>query len=121
MLDPIDYPPPVFDPEREYKLHFSLWKVWHKDLLTVLEERGSQKRQLYILDQLLTQLEELQKLLESTKKEELSKQSQQLQLVKNDLNAVLINSFAIKKRLLSIDKDVRNNFNFDKMKENLIK
>jgi len=68
VLDPIDYPEKVYSAAEKYKYHYSLWKVWNKDLLQVLERNGSEKRQKYLLDQAIVQLKEMQNSLSDEKK-----------------------------------------------------
>lgn len=61
VLDPIDYPPPTISALERYQYHYSLWKIWYRDLLQNLERRESDKRQRYLLGQAIASLEEMKK------------------------------------------------------------
>jgi hypothetical protein len=71
VLEPEDYPRPHRSAEERYKYHYSLWKVWHKDFLQSVESGGSDKRQLYLFNQTLGQLEEMGKWLAVERRAEL--------------------------------------------------
>ena len=47
VLDPIDYPAAVYSAEEGYRKHYSLWRVWHKELMVSLDEQGIDRRQKY--------------------------------------------------------------------------
>ena len=51
VLEPVDYPEKIYSSLDRYKHHYSLWKVWEKDLIQTIEEDGSDKRQKYLLSQ----------------------------------------------------------------------
>ena len=72
VLDPIDYPPVEHSAWERYKLHYSLWRVWYRDLMTTIDEQGSDKRQRYLMDQMIVQMEEMDKWIVASKKSELS-------------------------------------------------
>lgn len=59
ILEPIDYPSKAQDPTQQYKYHYSLWKVWEKDLLQAFTEVNNDKRQKYLLGQMIEQLEKM--------------------------------------------------------------
>src|SRR3989338_1218458 len=69
ILQPEVYPEKVFDPVKQYKQHYGLWGVWHKDYLSILEDNGSDKRQIYVLTQMAAQLEKMENLLAGEKKQ----------------------------------------------------
>lgn len=61
VLDPIDYPAPSVSPEERYRYHYSLLKVWHRDLIQNIDGRGSDKNQKYLVGRIIAQLEEMKK------------------------------------------------------------
>ena len=62
VLEPEEYPTPAKNPEMSYQQHYSLVKVWYKDLWTALDERGSDKQQKYLLKQIHSHIDEMRKL-----------------------------------------------------------
>ena len=66
VLEPEEYAVKVYTPEQRYRHHYALWKVWNEELLTTIREtesdrreRGADKKQKYLLNQLITQLQEM--------------------------------------------------------------
>ncbi|MCK5178742.1 MAG: hypothetical protein KAR32_04370, partial [Candidatus Omnitrophica bacterium] len=72
VLEPIDYPQKIYSSLERYKHHYSLWRVWDRDLLYVIESDGSDKRQKYLLGQAIEKLERMKDLLVDEKKSELA-------------------------------------------------
>lgn len=112
ILDPEDYPDKPFDPYKEYKYRYSMWNVWYKDYLMATEENTSDKRQSYILGQMVVQLDEMQKLLAAEKQQALEKEKGQLQQVVEDFKtpSPLRNAYIIKSKVMLIDKHIRRDF-----------
>ena len=122
VLEPIDYPKSSYSVPKEYKYHFSLLKVWQTDLLTALQENTSQKRQLYILDQMVAQLEEMKKLMVEEKQKGVSQIVTSLQSIRNDLAqpTPLRNTFVIKKNIETISRQIRKDYNFETIEKSLV-
>ena len=70
ILEPVDYPEKVYSPLDMYKQHYSLWKVWDRDFIQAVESNSSDKRQIYLLEQAVGQLEEMKKALTDEKQAE---------------------------------------------------
>jgi hypothetical protein len=70
ILDPIEYPTAVHNPEKDYSRFYGLWKVWQTELLQELEKNESERRQIYLLDEAITQLNEMKKYLKEDKQKE---------------------------------------------------
>ena len=112
VLDPIDYPEKIYSAEEKYKYHYSLWKVWDKDFLQVLERDGSGKRQKYLLSQSIEQLEEMQILLNDAKQAELKGLIGKLEIVRQnyDKPSSMRNKFSIRSKVERNAKKIRNGF-----------
>ncbi len=122
ILEPIDYPKSSYSVPKDYKYHYSLWKVWHGDLLTALQENESQKRQLDILDQMVAQLEEMKKLMVEEKQKGVVQIIASLQRIRNDLAqpTPFRNTFVIKKNVETIDRQIRKDYNFEMIEKSLL-
>lgn len=122
VLEPIDYPKPEFSASKEYKRHYSLWRIWHNDLMKELQEDESQKRQLYSADQLIIQLTEMQKLLAPEKQQGLTDAISAAQGLRKDLEASsqMRSRFAMKKRLETIAKSINKDYKFEVIEGSLI-
>ena len=112
VLDPIDYPEKIYSAEEKYKHHYSLWKVWNKDLLQVLERDGSGKRQKYLLSQSIEQLEEMRNLINNEKQAEFIELVDQLKNVRQDYEkpSSMRNKFSIRSKIERNAKTIRNSY-----------
>lgn len=81
VLDPIDYPEKIYDPKADYAYRFSLLRVWEKELMAGIDDRASGKRLQYFLNNIIVQLEEMNKLVTEDKKSALTKAIQDFQSV----------------------------------------
>jgi len=112
ILDPIDYPEKVTSSEEKYKHHYSLWKVWNKDLLQNIALDSSEKRQKYLLNQTIEQLEEMKVLLADEKLAELDKLIDGLRKVQliYEKPSAMRSKFSVRKKIELNAKAVRNGF-----------
>jgi len=112
VLDPIEYPEKIYSVEEKYKYHYSLWKVWNKDFLQVLERNGSGKRQKYLLDQSIEQLEEMNILLNDAKQAELKGliDERGIVLQEYDKQSAMRNKFSIRSKVQRNGRKIRNGF-----------
>ena len=112
VLDPIDYPPVEHSALERYKQHYSLWKVWYRDLITVIDEQGSDKRQKYLFDQMIAQMEEMNKWIVPAKKDELSGLIDDLKKTENAFAepALMRNRFIFKSKIESNAKKIQDGF-----------
>ncbi|MCK5012379.1 MAG: hypothetical protein KAS66_01030 [Candidatus Omnitrophica bacterium] len=112
VLEPVDYPQKIYSSLEKYKHHYSLWKVWDRDLLQTIESDGSDKRQKYLLGQALEQLEGMKKLLVDEKKSEfpplIDKLREVEQVYKKPVS--MRNKFSIKKKIERNSREIRNGF-----------
>lgn len=79
ILDPIDYPAKVYDPQADYTYRYSLFRVWEKELTAGIQDRVSAKRLQYLVSNILVQLEEMSKLVTDDKKPALASATQNFQ------------------------------------------
>lgn len=112
VLDPLDYPEAVYSAEESYRQHYSLWRVWDKDFLQVLERDGSEKRQKYLLVQSIEQLDEMRSLLNEDKKVELMVLINALKDVHKsyDRSSSMRSKFSTRSKIQRNAKLIRNGF-----------
>lgn len=122
VLDPIDYPPKRTSPEERYKYHYSLWQVWEKDLIQNIDRQESDKRQKYLLGEIIAQLQEMKRWVTPEKQ-------QQLGGIIDNLNTVsqvyekppqMRSSASVKRKIQAEGKKVREKFNPKVAKDFLI-
>jgi hypothetical protein len=86
ILDPIDYPDKVYDPKADYKYRFSLFHVWEKEFLAGVDDRTSAKRLKYFVENIIIQLQEMEKIVLEDKRMALQKAIQGFSGVLETLN-----------------------------------
>ena len=112
ILEPEDYPDKPYDPLKEYKYHYSMWNVWYKDYLMTMEENASDKRQVYLLNQMAAQLDEMELLLAADKQQEFAQVKLSLQQVVESFktSAPLRSAYITKSKVTAVDKKIRDHF-----------
>ncbi|HQP10529.1 MAG TPA: hypothetical protein PKV41_04025 [Candidatus Omnitrophota bacterium] len=110
ILEPVDYPEKTVLPLEKYKYHYSLWKIWDRDLLQAVDRDGSEKRQKYLLEQAVAQLEEMKKILIDEKQAEFSVLVDDLRGVQEMVEKPSPNVFSIKMRIERNASKIRNGF-----------
>ena len=123
ILEPIDYPEKIHSASEDYKQHYSLWQVWHREFLNSLDTASNVKQELYDLVQLIAQLQEMQKLLAPEKNSKLSILIARFQSLKEDVSqpGLFRNTTNIKLRAELLGKQIREEYRFNKVKDSLIK
>ena len=121
VLEPIEYPAKIYTPQDVYKKHYTLWKAWYKELLENLSPETGQKRQLYLLNQIVANLKEIQKLLPEEKQGELKSSLDRLKKFESDIREpVPVRSLSSwKTELESIEKAIKKEYTFSKVQNNL--
>ena len=119
VLEPIEYPKKVHTPQGDYKRYYQLWKVWSQDLLTSLSEGEGSKRELYLLNQAVTNLNAMQQFLPSAKQNILNDSLMRLKRIQEDIEAAVPtrNTSSLVIELQSIEKNIRDHYSFDKVKD----
>ncbi len=122
VLDPIDYPAPSVSSEERYRYHYSLWKVWQRDLVKNIDNKGSDKSQKYLLGQIIAQLEEMKKWITAAKQKELSEAISEWDaiLAMYERPAALRSPVSLKRKVEASAKKIRNQLNPEMTKELLI-
>jgi len=112
VLEPVDYPDKIRSPQEEYKHHYSLWKIWDRDLIQAIEQDGSDKRQRYLLGQSIERLEEMKKLLDGVQQARLAELVDELQGIRQVYQKppAMRNTFSIKKKIERNARKIRNEF-----------
>ncbi len=123
ILDPIDYPEKVYSTEDIYKQHYSLWQVWQRELLMDIENSPNVKKQLYDLEQLIAQLQEMQALLAADRQAKLKTILQKFEMLREEINQPVPfkNRTTIRLQVESIGKRIRQEYKLNQIKESLNK
>ena len=118
ILQPVDYEKERNFPDRRYGYHYSLWRVWSKELMTSIDDKDSPKRQTGLMSHCMEQLKQMQALLSEPKFTEMGKVITQFQSVDQELNkpAPLRNMVLIQDLLERYSKEIRLNFNSEVLK-----
>lgn len=121
ILEPYVYPEKAFDPTREYKHHYNMWGVWYKEFVIALEEKASEKRQRYLLSQMMAQLEGMDQLLTDEKRMELKELRNGLQELLDRFNtpSLMREGTQIKRNVMTLDRRLRENFRLKDVEKNL--
>lgn len=122
VLNPIDYPRAQASVTDKYDYHFSLRRVWHKNLLQAMEGDESEKRMKLYLDKEIVQLTEMQSLVVGEKKDILTKMIEDFRILRKEFDkpAQLRRLSSIERRLRALDNDVRNELDPVSMEGSLV-
>lgn len=117
VLEPQEYPAPEQNPPENYKQHYTLVKVWYRDLWQVLGERDADKKARYTLNQVFSHIQEMQKLVVPEKQVLLAQLADLLKYFENSLNgpAASRNVSRIQSDLRAFDRMLRNQLRADKL------
>jgi hypothetical protein len=117
VLEPIDYAVKVQSPLERYKYHYSLWRVWERDLLQAIEAEASDKRQKYLLAESIEQLEGMKNLLDDQERPGLTLLIDGLREVQKgyEKSASMRSKFSTKKKIERNSREVRNGFSPDQV------
>ncbi len=119
VLDPVDYPPPSISSEERYRYHYSLWKVWYRDLVQKIDGRESDKTQKYLVGQIIVQLEEMKKWVSEAKQKELFDRIGEWNaiLAMYERPAALRSTMTLKRKMDTSAEKVRDQLNPEVVKE----
>lgn len=112
VLSPIDYAQKSVSPEKKYRYHYGLWQVWIRDYLTIIQKKGSDKREKYLLDQIILQTMEMQKWVSKTQSQGLVKILDKLNQAKETYKKprLVRNISRLKIKINSVEKMMRRQF-----------
>jgi hypothetical protein len=121
VLEPQEYPAPKDNPIENYKQHYSLVKVWYKDLWTSVEEKSSDKHTQYVVKQVYAHIEDMRALLSPDKQTELDKLKALLKYYDESLNGPrpLRNMSRVQSDLRAFDRQLRK-LSPDKVRRELV-
>ena len=113
VLDPIDYPAAVRSPAQDYKRAYGLWKVWNKEFLQEIEKNDNEKRQKYLLNESVEQLQAMRNLIQENKRGSLNQAIGNLNSVKEEyqLPVAMRQMSAIKRKIERNANAVINHLN----------
>lgn len=122
VLDPIDYPAPSVSPEERYRYHYSLWRVWQRDLVQKIDSKESDKNQKYLVGQIIAQLEEMKKWVTEARQKELSDAVGEWNavLAMYDRPAAMRSTMSLRRKVEASAKKIRSRFNPEATKEFLV-
>ena len=122
VLDPTDYAPAVVSAEERYAYHYSLWKVWYRDLVENIEHKKSDKKQKYLLGQVVVQLEEMGKRLGEEKRKELNVFIGEWEAIRAfyEKPAPMRSASSLKRKIEASAQKIRQQFNPDAVRVFLI-
>ncbi len=112
VLNPIEYEPKVVSAEERYRYHYSMWQVWHRDLINAIVEKRSGKKQKYLITQCAAQLTEMKGWIDTSKQTELQMFITNLQNIEQAYQRpdLMRNTFSIRKKLQANAKNIRAQF-----------
>ncbi len=121
VLEPVEYPRQEYSADSLYRQHYSLWKVWFKDLMVAMAEGDSDKRIRHILGELTLQLRHLQPLVDESKRLALDALMEELGKIGQayEKPAALRNDLILRNKARALDRTFREGFAYSKMKESL--
>ena len=123
VLNPVDYGTGTINPLERYSYHYSMWQVWEKELRQILEQNRSdnEKRQRYLIEQMIIQTEHMGQWLVFSKKEELNKFVNELRAIQLNLkkSEAFKNENQIVRDLRRSGKSMRLHFSPELVKDSL--
>jgi len=122
ILDPIDYPGKVYDPIADYKYRFSLFHVWKKEFVSASDDGATPKRMRYLLNNMITQAEEMSKLLKKGKSDALTADIATLKEIQQKIDGPtqFYNSADIKRKVNSVSQKIRSDYNPRDLEEDIL-
>ncbi len=123
ILEPIVYPEKIFNPSDEYEKRFSLFRVWQKEFISAIDDRSHEKRLNYLMNNLMTQIEEMQGLLSDKKSSELKVQIDRLKECQVNLQKPegFRDLTSVKRKVKSVSNEIISDFSLDSVKEQIKK
>ncbi|MCK5579800.1 MAG: hypothetical protein KAJ18_00850 [Candidatus Omnitrophica bacterium] len=120
ILDPVDYPDKVKTAQSVYRHHYALWKGWVNDFALIGKSKND-KRAVHDIDQMLLQLNAMNKLLPEDKQKVMTGIIEDLEKVRDRFqkSTPRRNYSSINRQVTRIDKRVRLDLSFKKVKDAL--
>ncbi len=121
ILDPIEYPEKVYDPKADYRYYYSLFRVWEKELIAGLDDQASLKRLNYFLNNMIVQLEGMEKLIIENKVKGLKVLVKSFNEIQDDFKRPLqrYSLQDIKRKVKSLAKKVSSAYSFSSIEDDI--
>ncbi len=121
ILDPVDYPANVKSVGQVYSQHYSLWKVWLRDLEDIVADNASEKRVSHTLAQMREHLVAMQQLLKDVSREKIEIYVTEVDNLSREFekSAPFRNKIALTSRIHNLGRKVKKFFAPDKIKDEL--
>ena len=112
VLDPIDYPDSVYNPLADYTYRFNMLHVWKKEFMGALQDDIQMKRLRYILDNMIIQLEEMDKFIPDSKSADLVKTTEEFKKIRTTLDGPeqFLNKSLVERKVNSMTQDIRSSY-----------
>ncbi|MBU0684166.1 MAG: hypothetical protein ABIH85_03255 [Candidatus Omnitrophota bacterium] len=102
-----------------YQKRYVLWKVWHKELLSVLRD-SNHKKKIIAIDQEISNLVDMRNMLTKEKGEELQKIIVQMMDIQNMIKRQKVatgNEVRIRVKLEALGRQIKGDFNYNKVQD----
>ena len=121
ILDPIDYPDKIRSTAESYKEHYDLWRVWHSDLATIIEDNANEKKIRYTLGQMWEQLTAMQKLLTLESQKSMSVYINDVEVLTQEYEkpSAFRNKSVISSKVRALGRNVKEHFAPNKVQGSL--
>jgi hypothetical protein len=122
VLEPEEYPAPKENAVENYKLHYGLIKAWYKDLWQAIDDKSTARYLDYIIRQVNSHIDQMQKLVDAPAQADLAKLSSYLDYYKASLDTPwnVRNVSRIQSDLRGFDRYLRDHLRIDKIKGHLV-
>ncbi len=112
VLDPVDYPASRVTAAQRCAYHYSLWRVWTRDLEQALDQQAPKKTQRYLFEKILEQVEEMKGCLPEERRPGLEEYAAKVRAVESLLAkpAAFRDAARMKRTMQRIDKAFRREF-----------
>ncbi|MCA9399921.1 MAG: hypothetical protein KC618_09230, partial [Candidatus Omnitrophica bacterium] len=122
VLDPVDYAPARILPEEKYTYHYTLWKAWEKELAqnyTNDSTQYSDKRQEYLIAEIIQQLGEMKGLIVEDKAKKMGEILKDMDKLQKEYEKPedLRSRFQMRSLLKRTSRTIRDEFSPEVMKD----
>lgn len=123
ILEPFDYGAKADNPIEEYEQYYTMWRMWDKEMMVDINKTTNDKRLIYLLGEMISNLEKMLPFLNENKLTELTERITELNkiMLEFDRPAAMRNYPRIKNELASNAKKIRLGFNLKEISESILK
>lgn len=121
ILEPIDYPASNDSAQKRYLKHYSLWNVWYRDCMEALSVNDNPKKQIYDVDQMITQFQEMNTYLKPEKQGPILQNIETLGKIRYDMeHPINLRVYKVQSILKTMAEQMKKDYKIDKIKGDLI-